>query len=364
MGHHVSEFRYGTAVGEFYGSERHEERQRKNDDLIDQVNRALRHEGLDLIFCYVYDDFLTVSCAQELARFGIPKVNFNVDMTNQWYRQIRTAKYFDAILCAHQIHMEDMRRYGASPVYFPMAARVLLSSDPVNFVPAGPITFLGSSMPYREHLLSLLQEKGFPLAVYGRYWRENTHASAERSLEKTLHDAMYYAWPRLRSEGISSLVRVLSEHVRVKKNQTLRHRKLPMEILKDTLPDNALESFFRNSQINLGFTRMVGDDPFSPGLNQIKLRDFEVPAAGGFYLVERAPDYEELFVLGREVEVWSSVEELADKLRFYLPRPTDRRRIAEAGQRRALAEHTWAHRFQNLFRILGIDNPSHSWSPA
>lgn len=113
-------------------------------------------------------------------------------------------------------------------------------------------------------------------------------------------------------------------------------------------------ALFRNSKINLGFTRMIGDDPHQTGVNQVKLRDFEVPMAGGFYLVEKAPDYEELFKPGFEVETWRTPGELLDKIRYYLDHPKERAMIAEAGLKRARAQHAWSHRFEALFAELGL----------
>ncbi len=129
---------------------------------------------------------------------------------------------------------------------------------------------------------------------------------------------------------------------------------LPSRLFKGFVPDNSLRSFFVRSAINLGFTRMVGDDPDVAGITQIKLRDFEVPLAGGFYLVERAPGYEEFFGLGTEVETWDTPHALLEKVRYYLDHPEERKAIATAGQRRAEREHTWRHRFEQLFADLGI----------
>jgi len=120
------------------------------------------------------------------------------------------------------------------------------------------------------------------------------------------------------------------------------------------LPNGAIVSLFRNSMINLGFNRMSGDDLDLPGRNQIKLRDFEVPLAGGFYMVEEAPDYTELFVPGKEVETWRTPAELVDKVRYYLTHDSERRAIAEAGRRRAMADHTWQNRFEMLFDTLNL----------
>jgi spore maturation protein CgeB len=99
---------------------------------------------------------------------------------------------------------------------------------------------------------------------------------------------------------------------------------------------------------------MVASNPFRPAITQMKLRDFEVPACGGFYLVEQAPDYDGLFERGREVETWRTVGELIDKIRYYLDHENERAAIAAAGRQRALREHLWTHRFAALFSELGI----------
>ena len=111
---------------------------------------------------------------------------------------------------------------------------------------------------------------------------------------------------------------------------------------------------FRDSKINIGFTRMIGDDAHRPGITQIKLRDFEVPASGGFYLVEYVPEYADFFVPGKEVETWRTVNELIDKIRYYLTHEGERAAIAAAGQRRACRDHLWMHRFSDLFAKLGL----------
>lgn len=355
MGHHVTRFVYGEAVTQFYGrSLRHVQRQ-KNQQLLEQA-RALHAAGrLDLIVCYVYDDFLLEEQAAVLSALGVPMVNINVDMVNQWYRQIRTARYFTAILCAHRQNMEQIARYGGRALYFPMAARLTASFDGVvapDFEPAAPVTFLGTPMLYRLRVLSMLESENIPVAVYGRYWNEDRHVAAEGSFERTFSDIRHYAWPRLRAEGTKGLWEPLRARL-------TRSAKTEAPVLKrirkqPPLADATVPALFRRSQINLGFTRIVGDDPDQPGQTQVKLRDFEVPLAGGFYLVEHVPEYESLFTPGVEVETWKTPRELVSKIRHYLTHDDERRKIAAAGERRARAEHTWAHRFEALFATLGL----------
>jgi spore maturation protein CgeB len=49
---------------------------------------------------------------------------------------------------------------------------------------------------------------------------------------------------------------------------------------------------------------------------------------------------------------YSSAEEAAEKIRYYLEHEDERASIAAAGHARTLAEHTYAHRMRELEQIL------------
>ena len=326
---------------------------RKNRALLEQARELKACQGLDLIFCYVYDDFLLPETAAALGALCSPMLNYNVDMTNQWYRQIKTARYFSAMLAAQRVHMNDLARYGAPVYYFPMAACApTLVGDHTVEIPA-PVTFVGTPMSHRIAVFNTLIDAGIPLAIYGKFWTEGRLASPDRSFEKTLDDIFAYGLARLRAEGIESLWAALASRLGGEKLGR-KQKGIDPSILKGFLREAEIPVVFRNSKINIGFTRMIGDDPERPGVTQIKLRDFEVPANGGFYLVEYVPEYTNFFVPGKEVETWRTVGELIEKIRYYLSHEDQRAAIAAAGQRRALRDHLWIHRFSDLFAKLGI----------
>jgi spore maturation protein CgeB len=137
-------------------------------------------------------------------------------------------------------------------------------------------------------------------------------------------------------------------------------------------PAGALEhermvEVFASSRINLNLSNSSG----VPGLKarlrrlahfrppprrppQIKGRNFEVPGCGGFLLTERVPHLERYFELEREVAVFDGVDDLVEKVRYWLHHEEERRRVADAGYGRVLSEHTYDHRFAAIFEELGL----------
>ncbi len=91
---------------------------------------------------------------------------------------------------------------------------------------------------------------------------------------------------------------------------------------------------------------------------QVKGRVFEMGMSGTMMLSQRSPDIERFYEPGKEFVAYESVEDCADKARFYLRNETERARIADAYFRRTRAEHLWEHRFEQLFRETGLSGPA------
>jgi spore maturation protein CgeB len=61
---------------------------------------------------------------------------------------------------------------------------------------------------------------------------------------------------------------------------------------------------------------------------------------------------EDLFEPGREVAFFRDPAEVPELVRRYLDHPAERERIVAAARRRILAEHTYEHRLDTLFRAM------------
>jgi spore maturation protein CgeB len=89
---------------------------------------------------------------------------------------------------------------------------------------------------------------------------------------------------------------------------------------------------------------------------QIKGRNFEVPGCGGFLLTESVRGLEEFYQVEREVACYRSINELVEKIQYYLAHDVFRRQIALAGYQATLEKHTYVHRFNQIFRKIGLQD--------
>lgn len=106
---------------------------------------------------------------------------------------------------------------------------------------------------------------------------------------------------------------------------------------------------FGQARIVLG----VGTVAHSRRIVTLKLRDFDGPMSGSFYITTDNPDLHKLFEVGREIVTYRNTLECITLLRRYLNDDIAREEIAAAGRRRAVSDHTWDRRIRDAFQLLG-----------
>lgn len=126
---------------------------------------------------------------------------------------------------------------------------------------------------------------------------------------------------------------------------------------------------FKSSRINLNISNSVSRDIryiFSSVKNlkefivaqkrfeQIKARNFEIPASGGFELTNYIAGLDDYFLIGGEIAVYSSVDDLALQIKYYLNNESERKKIMLEGFKRAISEHTYYQRFKNIFDKITV----------
>jgi spore maturation protein CgeB len=82
------------------------------------------------------------------------------------------------------------------------------------------------------------------------------------------------------------------------------------------------------------------------------IRMFESTGMGALLITEDAPNIDKLYKSGEEVITYTSIDDLIDKIAYYIDRPQERESIALAGQARTLKDHSTVQRSQELIEIF------------
>jgi spore maturation protein CgeB len=194
-------------------------------------------------------------------------------------------------------------------------ARVLLSQWACNRYVYGKvgaenrhaITFVGQPHGDRKQVVARLSKAGYPVECWGHGWPRGLIAH-DRMIEVFSASAI--------NLNLSNSPELLGRKARIRRRLNLR------------------------------------PPPTRP--RQIKGRNFEVPGCGGFLLTQRVPHLERYFVPGEEVGVYEDVDDLLVQLPRWLEDEERRAGVADAGYRRVLREHTYDHRFAEIFSALGL----------
>lgn len=222
------------------------------------------------------------------------------------WRQFLKAYRFADLHCL--LRDADVPRYGAQGLPW---IKSMLSFDPQMHFPPPPgfndaertreVSYIGH--PYEQRpafLLSLGRDHHLPVFVNGNVWQ-----------------------------------RLLTENER----QFLT--------IGDFLAGDSYRTGIWKSKINLSFITEENEE-------DIAHKSVEIAACGGFLLALRTPGHQAIFEEDREAVFFSSIEECADKCRYYLSRPDLREAIAARGRERAV--HGGYDNDTQLARILnGLD---------
>jgi hypothetical protein len=131
--------------------------------------------------------------------------------------------------------------------------------------------------------------------------------------------------------------------------------------LHPPVSDEELIRLYSRSQVSLGFVEVHDrNDPSLEVRRHIHLREFEAPMSGALYCTGYVDELTHFFEPGKEIVTYRNEEELLDRVRYLLSHPLQADAIRKAGRRRALAEHTYHHRYLSLFEAIGLDYSARS----
>ncbi len=312
---------------------------------------AFRHEHakkpFDLFFAYLMDGMVESGAIDEIRKAGVPTCNFSCNNIHQFYLVGALSPHFDYNLHSEKDAREKFLSVGANPLWWPMA------SNPRYFKPVDvprtiPVSFVGANYGLRARYIAHLLENGLGVHAYGPEWVWGA-SSRWRSLARRYKYLLLAlaAWsPKARSAGSARL----ADHD-FRRSLSLR---FPHNVHLP-ISDEGLIALYSRSHISLGFLEVYDrHDPSRPVTRHLHLREFEAPMSGALYCTGYMDELAEIFEPDEEVVVYRNQHELLDKVRYYLAHPDQAEKVRRAGRARALKDHTYQRRFQQLFSALSL----------
>jgi len=262
-----------------------------------ELDRFVREVEPDVAVFVLFKDEIDLETIRRLTDSGI--VTFNWFCDDHWRFDDFSRHYAPAFSLVSTTHEESLPRYraaGHDRVVLAQWACNRYAYDRAGLEPTRDVAFVGQRYGDRQKIVDAVRKAGFEVDCWGYGWR----------------------YGRIDHEG---MVRV-----------------------------------FETSRVNLNLSNSWTGRWWRrrPAVGQIKARLFEVPGSGGFVLSEAVPHVDRYFEVGAELATFEETGDLIEQIGYWLEHEDDRARAAARGYERVRAEHTYDHRFHEIFAAAGL----------
>lgn len=348
---------------------------RKNPKYKSELKHLIREKNIDAVFSSNYYPVVSDACEAEKT----PYLSWCYDSpllllyTKSVFNSCNRIFVFDSYIC------EDLQSKGVEHIYYlPMAvdgkrlsAMQITQEDREKY--QSDISFVGAMYTEKNTLFDRMQDldiytKGYlegimraQKKVYGYYFLEELLI---KDIVEKMQDALRYETAKDGFETVAYvyasyfLCRKIAEWERRENLEALSEQhevKLYTPASTPFLPhvknmgtvDYRLEmpKVFACSKINLNMSlRSI--------VSGIPLRAMDIMGAGGFLMTNFQEDFLKHFVPGEDFVYYESEADLCQKAEYYLNHEEERIKIAKAGQKKVLEEHTYEKRVQEMLSYI------------
>ncbi|MBI3351104.1 MAG: glycosyltransferase family 1 protein [Nitrospirae bacterium] len=213
-------------------------------------------------------------------------------VNGEWWGTYGLIPHIDLALTAAPECTDWYLKEGCPAIFFPEASDPDIFHPMANLPKIHEVSFVGARYGIREKVILALRKAGIHVTAYGSGWE----------------------------------------------NGRLENKEVPI--------------LFAQSKIVLG----VGSIGYCEDFFALKIRDFDGPMSGSFYLTDDNPDLYSLYDVGKEIMTYRGVKNCVDRVLYYFKNEKQRETIAFAGYNRARQHHTWQIRFEELIKFLSLVN--------
>ncbi|MBE9467751.1 MAG: glycosyltransferase [Bacteroidetes bacterium] len=271
---------------------------RSNDRaLLKQVEHYQKTVGIDIFLGQLLANYVSESTLIEIQKMGIPVLNISLD--DMWLKNWGKANNYQ--LGAIGLKNGADLVLNSTPIvnkwYYKEGCLSMYSpmaSSPEIFFPSKEkkydVIFVGGKYGLREKLVATLKRRGINVTTFGPGWTNGSLNSTQ------------------------------------------------------------MAEAFRKSKIILG----IGYAGYNKRITTLKNRDFDAVLSGALYITTRNKALLNIYKENEEIICYKHPNDCANKILYYLEHSEERKKIAKAGFNKAIKNHTWEIRFENLFKGIGL----------
>jgi len=319
-------------------------REKMNEELI----KLVQIQKPDVLFCFLFTEELKKETIDSITRKTSTKT-FNWFADDHWRFEIFSkywAPHFTLVSTTDSEALSKYHRAGIKNVIKTQWAANTFLYQPQNNAEFNAqqrgiygITFVGKNYGNRGKYISFLKNSQLPAEGYGSGW-EKGRVSQEQMLEFFSNSKINLNFTESPYLGFMNKLKFMSK-LFLERQSFLGDWNFKFQIFRQRRIFTTNFKFFR--QAIIGAQR-----------KQIKGRTFEIPACGGFLLTGDADNLRDYYIDGKEIVIFENKNDLAEKCKYYLEHDAERQQIAEMGYQRTIKEHTYAHRFREIFKALNL----------
>jgi spore maturation protein CgeB len=237
-------------------------------------------------------------------------------------------------------HKTSYDSVGAKSYWLPMAANENLykPSETQDIT----ISFVGSAYGKRPYYVWRLLQSGVGLNLFGPGWKFSNNFRnllrlyvAPFIYNLNSNEKRLYNLDKSMRALIQKQIMQLTEVGGVPDDKNYR-KILSRSLVSLNFPESRKDNDFLNHEVNFG----------------CNFRDFEIPLSRSMLLTQDSEEFDFFYERGREAIPFGNETDLIEKAKYYSNNVTEAKKISEAGYRRALNDHTWSKRFNQLFNYL------------
>lgn len=299
-------------------------RRKYSEKLLHDIKRKHSKQKVQLFFSYYSSRHILPELVEEIKSLGILTVNYYCNNVHQFHLVKEIAPYFDFNLFPEKNAISKYKAVGANPVHMQFAANPEFYR-PFDLSKTYDVSFVGQMYFNRDVYFRYLHKKGLDFYVFGPGWDKY----------------------KRREEG-NLVNRIISRLINFTDRDIQKYIEPPPS-------DEDMVKIYSKSKISLNFSEvLVREESGSLVKRHLRLRDFEAPMSGAFYMTGCQEELGEYFEIGKEVICYQDKEDLAHKIKFYLGKEKKMNKIREAARKKSTSEHTWDKRFKKAFREMGL----------